>query len=62
MVTAVASSRHPRNGLAWDALALAIFTIGAMIYLHPLVAGEFTNFSIGVNESNDPQIFIWGLA
>jgi hypothetical protein len=62
MATAAARWRGVTSGLAWDAAALTVFVIGALVYLHPLVAGGFTNFSIGANESNDPQIFIWGLA
>ena len=46
----------------WDALALALFTLAALFYQHPLIAGGLANFSVGVHESNDPQIFMWGLA
>jgi hypothetical protein len=62
MVTPATRSRRTISGMAWDALALCVFAIGALIYLHPLLAGGFTNFSVGGNESSDPQIFIWGLA
>ena len=62
MVTSPARWRRITNELAWDAAALFIFTIGSLLFLHPLVAGGFVNFCVGANESSDPQIFIWGLA
>ena len=46
----------------WDAAALAIYAIASAIFLHPLFAGGFSTVCIGSPESNDPQIFIWGLA
>ena len=46
----------------WDAAALALYAIAAAVYLHPVLVGGLGSFCIGTPESNDPQIFIWGLA
>ena len=51
-----------KRAVAWDAAAIVLYAIAAMIYLHPLFAGGIRNFCVGAPESNDPQIFIWGLA
>ncbi len=61
MMTA-AGARRAAKGWAWDALALAAFALGAALLWRPLLAGGFANYSISNGESNDPQIFIWGLA
>jgi hypothetical protein len=62
MVTLAARVRRTTSELGWHALALAVFATGAALLWHPLLAGGLANFSIGTGESNDPQIFIWGLA
>lgn len=62
MVTLAASARRVAHRYASDAAALAVFAIGAALLWHPLLAGGLADYSIGNGESNDPQIFIWGLA
>src|SRR6185437_8124007 len=62
MVTLAARVRRTTSELGCHALALAVFATGAALLWHPLLAGGLANFSIGTGESNDPQIFIWGLA
>ncbi len=49
-------------GLAWDAAAIALYAIAAAIQLHALLSGGISNVAIGPPWSNDPQIFMWGLA
>lgn len=46
----------------WDAAAIALYIIASAIFLLPMLAGGLGSFCIGAPESNDPQIFIWGLA
>ncbi len=48
--------------LVGDIAALIVFAIAATIFLSPMVFGGFTKFAVGSNQSNDPQIFMWGLA
>jgi hypothetical protein len=48
--------------VVWDVVAIAFYAIAAAIFLHPVIAGGLGKFCIGTPESNDPQIFIWGLA
>jgi hypothetical protein len=50
------------SGLAWDAAAIALYAIAAALQLHALLSGGIRNFAIGPPWSNDPQIFMWGLA
>jgi hypothetical protein len=50
------------NRLLWDAAAIATYTIVSAIMLHPMLAGGLSRFCIGAPESNDPQVFIWGIA
>jgi hypothetical protein len=46
----------------WEVAAIAFYAIASAIFLYPVLAGGLGSFCIGAPESNDPQIFIWGLA
>ena len=51
-----------KGRVAGDAAAIALYAIASALLLHPMLAGGIENFCVGAPESNDPQIFIWGLA
>jgi hypothetical protein len=62
MVASTARSQRITTALLWDAAALTVFAFASVLLMHPLFSGGFTKFCIDANESNDPQVFIWGLA
>jgi hypothetical protein len=48
--------------VVWNVVAIAFYAIAAAIFLHPVLADGLGTYCIETPESNDPQIFIWGLA
>ncbi len=53
---------HANNSLMWHVAAIVTYTITSAMLLYPLLAGGLGSVSIGAPASNDPQIFMWGLA
>lgn len=62
MLTPESKTRSAGHRLIWDGVALTFFTAAAMLLYYPMLAGGLARDYIGNGASNDPQIFIWGLA